>query len=148
MPADSETRRTDPKYDNLSDLLLDSLFAGANLDLERSKDRPRRVSEYNRPGGLTPASSAGWKRLATNRSSLASSPWRKFKKVSSCLPKGSDAPNSKAWLKRDLQAWFSDRVLSVDRPVAARWASLMAQAHGPGDRCQPSNADLGNGAGP
>jgi hypothetical protein len=34
MPTDSETRRTDPKYDNLSDLLLDSPFAGANLDLE------------------------------------------------------------------------------------------------------------------
>ena len=29
--------------DNLSDLLLNSPFAGANLDLERSKDYPRPV---------------------------------------------------------------------------------------------------------
>jgi len=31
------------RFDNLSDLLLNSPFAGANLDLERSKDRPRPV---------------------------------------------------------------------------------------------------------
>ena len=31
------------RFDNLSDLLLSSPFAGANLDLERSKDHPRTV---------------------------------------------------------------------------------------------------------
>jgi hypothetical protein len=31
------------QFDNLSDLLLNSPFAGANLDLERSKDHPRSV---------------------------------------------------------------------------------------------------------
>jgi hypothetical protein len=31
------------RFDNLSDLLLNSPFARANLDLARSKDRPRRV---------------------------------------------------------------------------------------------------------
>jgi hypothetical protein len=31
------------KFNNLSDLLLNSPFAGANLDLERSKDYPRPV---------------------------------------------------------------------------------------------------------
>jgi hypothetical protein len=31
------------QFDNLSDLLLNSPFAGANLDLERSKDDPRAV---------------------------------------------------------------------------------------------------------
>lgn len=35
---------TDQKqFDNLSDLLLNSPFAGANLNLERSKDYPRQV---------------------------------------------------------------------------------------------------------
>jgi hypothetical protein len=29
------------RFDNLSDLLLNSPFAGANLDLERSEDHPR-----------------------------------------------------------------------------------------------------------
>jgi hypothetical protein len=32
-----------PRFDNLSDLLLNSPFAGANLDLERPKDHPRPV---------------------------------------------------------------------------------------------------------
>ncbi len=31
------------RFNNLSDLLLNSPFAGANLDLERSKDYPRPV---------------------------------------------------------------------------------------------------------
>ena len=31
------------KFDNLSDLLLNSPFAGANLNLERSQDHPRPV---------------------------------------------------------------------------------------------------------
>ena len=31
------------------------------------------------------------------------------------------------WLEQDLEAWFSGRVLLVDRQVAARWASLLAQ---------------------
>jgi hypothetical protein len=31
------------RFENLSDLLLNSPFAGANLDLTRSKDQPRSV---------------------------------------------------------------------------------------------------------
>src|SRR5450755_2247674 len=31
------------------------------------------------------------------------------------------------WLKQDLEAWFSGRVLLVDRQVSRRWASLLAQ---------------------
>ena len=32
------------------------------------------------------------------------------------------------WLKRDLETWFSGRVLPVNRQVAERWASLVAQS--------------------
>jgi hypothetical protein len=39
----SEPRPIHERFDNLSDLLLNSPFAGANLDLERSKDIPRPV---------------------------------------------------------------------------------------------------------
>lgn len=31
------------------------------------------------------------------------------------------------WLRQDLEAWFFGRVLPVDRQMAARWASLVAQ---------------------
>ena len=39
----AEPRPAHEQFDNLSDLLLSSPFAGANLDLERSKDHPRPV---------------------------------------------------------------------------------------------------------
>jgi hypothetical protein len=43
LPAAPETRPPHKRFDNLSDLLLNSPFAGADLDLERSKDYPRPV---------------------------------------------------------------------------------------------------------
>jgi hypothetical protein len=43
LPAAAETCPSQKRFDNLSDLLLNSPFAGANLDLERSKDHPRPV---------------------------------------------------------------------------------------------------------
>ena len=43
LPAAAESRPSQKRFDNLSDLLLNSPFAGANLDLERSKDYPRPV---------------------------------------------------------------------------------------------------------
>ena len=39
----AETRPAPGQFDNLSDLLLSSPFAGANLDLDRSKDQPRTI---------------------------------------------------------------------------------------------------------
>jgi hypothetical protein len=43
LPGAAEPHRANKRFDNLSDLLLSSPFAGANLDLERSKDQPRTV---------------------------------------------------------------------------------------------------------
>jgi predicted nucleic acid-binding protein len=43
------------------------------------------------------------------------------------LAEGKRRAQLEAWLKRDLEAWFSDRVVAVDRPVVSRWASLVAQ---------------------
>ena len=41
--AAGEPQQVSTKFSNLSDLLLNSPFAGANLDLERSQDYPRSV---------------------------------------------------------------------------------------------------------
>jgi hypothetical protein len=41
--AATETRPAPRQFDNLSDLLLGSPFAGANLNIERSKDQPRKI---------------------------------------------------------------------------------------------------------
>ena len=43
VPPAPNSRPTQERFDNVSDLLLHSPFAGANLDLERSKDYPRPV---------------------------------------------------------------------------------------------------------
>ena len=43
LPGFAEPPQAEKRFDNLSDLLLNSPFAGANLDLERSKDYPRPV---------------------------------------------------------------------------------------------------------
>jgi hypothetical protein len=43
VPAAVERRPIHRRFDNLSDLLLNSPFAGASLDLERSKDYARPV---------------------------------------------------------------------------------------------------------
>lgn len=43
LPELGEPRPVRRRFNNLSDLLLNSPFAGANLDLERSKDYPRSV---------------------------------------------------------------------------------------------------------
>jgi hypothetical protein len=41
LPTTAELPPIHKRFDNLSDLLLNSPFAGANLDLERSEDYPR-----------------------------------------------------------------------------------------------------------
>jgi hypothetical protein len=41
LPAAPEPPPAGKRFDNLSGFLLNSPFAGANLDLERSKDYPR-----------------------------------------------------------------------------------------------------------
>lgn len=43
LPVTADQFPIDKRFENLSDLLLNSPFAGANLDLERSKDYPRPV---------------------------------------------------------------------------------------------------------
>jgi hypothetical protein len=43
LPGPVEPGEAHQRFDNLSDLLLNSPFAGANLDLERSRDYPRPV---------------------------------------------------------------------------------------------------------
>ena len=43
------------------------------------------------------------------------------------LAEGKRRTHIERWLARDLEAWFAGRVLLVDRQVAMRWASLVAQ---------------------
>jgi predicted nucleic acid-binding protein len=85
------------------------------------------LSEYNRPGGPD----AGVKRWleVTDRQSQHVSviTLAEIQQGIELLAEGKRRAQLEEWLKQDLEAWFSGRILPVDRRVAARWASLVAQ---------------------
>ncbi|MGO8791675.1 MAG: type II toxin-antitoxin system VapC family toxin [Terriglobia bacterium] len=85
------------------------------------------LSEYNRPGGPD----AGVKRWleTTDRQSQHVSviTLAEIQKGIEMLAEGKRRFQLEQWLKQDLEAWFSGRILPVDRKVAGRWASLVAQ---------------------
>ena len=85
------------------------------------------LSEYNRPGGPD----AGVKRWleVTDRQSQHVSviTLAEIQQGIELLAEGKRRAQLEEWLKQDLEAWFSGRILPVDRRVAARWASLEAQ---------------------
>ena len=85
------------------------------------------LSEYNRPGGPD----AGVKRWleTTDRQSQHVSviTLAEIQKGIELLAAGKRRVQLEQWLKQDLEAWFSGRILPVDREVAGRWASLVVQ---------------------
>ena|ERR1700676_516635 len=86
------------------------------------------LSEYNRPGGPD----AGVKRWleTTDRQAQHVSviTLAEIQKGIEPLDEGKRRAQLGEWLKRDLETWFSGRVLPVNRQVAERWASLVAQS--------------------
>jgi predicted nucleic acid-binding protein len=44
------------------------------------------------------------------------------------LPQGKRRTHLETWLELDLQARFSGRILSIDRPIADRWGLLAAES--------------------
>ena len=92
------------------------------------------LSEYNRPRGPD----AGVKRWleTTNRQSQHVSviTLAEIQKGIELLAEGKRRFQLEHWLKQDLEEWFSGRILPVDRTVAARWASLVAQGARTGRR--------------
>ena len=85
------------------------------------------LSEYNRMG----APNAGVKRWleTTDRQTQHVSviTLAEIQKGTELLAEGKKRAQLEAWLRHDLEAWFSSRILPVDRLVASRWASLVAQ---------------------
>lgn len=85
------------------------------------------LSEYNRTGGPD----LGVKRWleTTDRQSQHVSviTLAEIQKGIEMLAEGKRRAQLEHWLTQDLEAWFFGRVLPVDRQVAMRWASLVAQ---------------------
>jgi toxin FitB len=85
------------------------------------------LSDYNRPGGPN----SGVKRWleTTDRQSQYVSviTLAEIQTGIELLAESKRRVKLEQWLKQDLEAWFSGRILPVDRQVAGRWASLVAQ---------------------
>lgn len=86
------------------------------------------LSEYNRTGGPDVGVKRWLEKTQREIQYVSVITLAEIQKGIELLAEGKRRKQLEAWLDRDLKAWFSDRVLLVDRKVAARWASLMAQA--------------------
>jgi toxin FitB len=85
------------------------------------------LSEYNRPEGPDQGVK-GWLERTARRSQYVSViTLAEIQKGIELLAEGKRRSQLEQWLAKDLEAWFAGRILPVDRPVAMRWASLVAQ---------------------
>jgi predicted nucleic acid-binding protein len=85
------------------------------------------LSEYNRPGGPD-AGVKGWLETTDRQSQHVSViTLAEIQKGIELLAEGKRRAQLEQWLKQDLESWFSGRIIPVDRQVAGRWASLVAQ---------------------
>jgi predicted nucleic acid-binding protein len=85
------------------------------------------LSEYNRPGGPD-AGVKRWLEITDRQSQHVSViTLAEIQKGIELLAAGKRRVQLEQWLKQDLEAWFLGRILPVDREVAGRWASLVAQ---------------------
>ena len=94
------------------------------------------LSEYNRPGSPDP----GVKRWleTTDRQSQHVSiiTLSEIQKGIEMLAEGKRRAQLEHWLTHDLEAWFSGRVLPVDRQVAMRWHHLSPRDLAPDGPCR------------
>jgi predicted nucleic acid-binding protein len=85
------------------------------------------LSEYNRPGGPDPGVKQ-WLEITPRQLQYVSViTLAEIEKGIELLPAGRRRTRLEEWLQQELETWFSGRILFIDRQVASRWASLVAQ---------------------
>ncbi len=85
------------------------------------------LSEYNRLDGPAPRVKR-WLETTDRQSQYVSIiTLAEIQKGIELLPDGKRRAQLERWLTHDLEAWFSGRILLVDRHVAMCWASLTAR---------------------
>jgi predicted nucleic acid-binding protein len=85
------------------------------------------LSEYNRPEGPNPGVKRWLERTARQSQYVSVITLAEIQKGIDLLAEGKRRAQLEQWLVKDLEAWFAGRILPVDRQVARRWASLVAQ---------------------
>jgi hypothetical protein len=84
------------------------------------------LSEYNRPGGPD-VGVKHWLETTDRQSQYVSViTLAEIQKGIELLAEGKRRAQLEEWLTQNLEAWFSGRILPVDRRVASQWASLAA----------------------
>jgi predicted nucleic acid-binding protein len=85
------------------------------------------LSEYNRPGGPD-AGVRRWLETTDREFQYVSIiTLAEIQKGIELLSEGKRRVQLEHWLAQDLEVWFAGRILPVDRPVAMRWASIVAR---------------------
>ena len=83
------------------------------------------LSEYNRPGGPN-AGVKAWLETTERQSQFVSViTIAEIAKGIGLLAQGKRRQDLQLWLEHDLESWFEDRILPIDRKVANEWAELM-----------------------
>jgi predicted nucleic acid-binding protein len=85
------------------------------------------LSEYNRPGNPDAGVKRWLETTARELQHVSVITLAEIQKGIELLPVGKRRMQLEQWFKQDLEMWFFGRVLYVDRQVASRWASLVAQ---------------------
>ena len=75
----------------------------------------------------TPVSGAGLRPRTAKSQYVSILTLAEIQKGIELLAEGKRRAQLQQWLAEDLEAWFAGRVLPVDRRVAMRWASVVAQ---------------------
>ena len=85
------------------------------------------LSEYNRPGNPDAGVKSWLETTARELQHVSVITLAEIEKGIELLPAGKRRTQLEEWFKQELEPWFFGRVLYVDRQVASRWASLVAQ---------------------
>ena len=85
------------------------------------------LSEYNRPSGPDPGVKHWLETTDRATQFISVITLAEIQKGIELLAEGKRRAELERWLKKDLEEWFSGRVLPVDRQVATRWASLIVE---------------------
>ena len=85
------------------------------------------LSEYNRPGGPDAGVKRWLEKTDRQTQHVSVITLAEIQKGIELLAEGKRRAQLEQWLQQDLEAWFSGRVLPVDRQVAACWAALVAR---------------------
>ncbi len=85
------------------------------------------LSEYNRPGGPDAGVKLWLENTECQTQHVSIIKLAEIQKGIELLDPGKRRAQLEQWLTQDLEVWFYGRVIPVDRQVAMRWASLVAQ---------------------